>query len=83
MRGLKTNMRRLSRKMKVLTKLLVTVVAFCVLSVSAFALEPQKNDNRQQPQPDKKEKEIPKGQKPPPPPPRNDNRGGGDKKGKP
>ena len=69
--------------MKVLQKLLVAVVAFCVLSVSAWGFEPQKQDNRQRP-PDKKEKEIPKGEKPPPPPPRNENRGNSEgKKGKP
>jgi hypothetical protein len=67
--------------MKVLQKLMVVIIACCVLSVSAFALdEPQKNDNRQPP---KEGKVIPKETKPqPPPPPRNDNRGG-DKKGKP
>ena len=54
--------------MKVLQKLLVMVVAFCVLSVSALALdEPQKNDNRQPP---KEGKVIPKETKPQPPPPR-------------
>lgn len=70
-------------KMEVLKKLMVAVVAFCVLTVSAWAFEqPQKNDNRQHP-PDKKEKkEIPKGEKPPPPP-RNENRGNDGKKGRP
>ena len=67
--------------MEVLKKLLVAVVAFCVLALSAWAFEqPQKNDNRQHP-PDKK-KEIPKGEKPPPPP-RNENRGNDGKKGRP
>ena len=68
--------------MEVLKKLMVAVVAFCVLSVSAFALEPQKNDNRNQPPP-KEDKEIPKKEKEKPPPPRNDNRGNDGRKGKP
>ena len=69
-------------KMEVLKKLMVAVVAFCVLTVSAWAFEqPQKNDNRQPP-PDKKEKVVPKGEKPPPPP-RNENRGNDGKKGRP
>lgn len=66
--------------MEVLKKLMVAVVAFCVLSVSAFALEPQKNDNKQPPPP-KEDKKIPKEEKPPPP--RNDNRGNDGRKGKP
>ena len=71
--------------MEVLKKLLVAVVAFCVLTVSAWGFEqPQKNqDKRQQPPPDKEKKEIPKEQKKDPPPPRNENRGTDGKKGKP
>lgn len=76
-------MRRLSGKMEVLKKILVMIVTVCVLSVGAFAMEPQKNDKRhQQPPPPKEDKKIPKGDKEKPPP-RNDNRGGGDKRGKP
>jgi hypothetical protein len=73
------------RKMEVLKKLLVAVVAFCVLTVSAWAFEPQKDqDKRQQPPPDKEKKEIPKEQKKEPPPPRNENRGNNNnKKGRP
>lgn len=69
--------------MKLLKKFMVAVAALCVLTVSAWGFQPQKNDNRQQRPPDKKEKEIPKGEKPPPPPPRNENRGNEGKKGKP
>lgn len=69
--------------MEVLKRLLVAVVAFCVLTVSAWAFEqPQKNDNRRPPPPDKEKKEIPKEPKQPPPP-RNENRGNDGKKGRP
>lgn len=72
--------------MKVLQKLLATVVTLGVLSVGAWGFDAQKQDKGQQQRPpDKKEKEIPKGEKPPPPPPRNENRGNNNegKKGKP
>lgn len=63
--------------MKLLRNMLMAVAALCVLTLSAWGAEAQKNDNRNQRPPDKETKEIPKGEKPPPPP-RNENRGNND-----
>jgi hypothetical protein len=71
----------LAGTMKLLRNMLTAVAALCVLTLSAWASDFQKNDNRQRP-PDKETKEIPKGEKPPPPPPRNDNRGNNNDGGK-
>jgi hypothetical protein len=53
-------------KMKDLKQILLAAIALCVLSASAMALEPQRNE--QKPPPPKDEKKVEKPEKPPPPP---------------
>lgn len=72
-------------KMKDLKRILTAVIALCVLSASAMAFEPQKNDPKPPPPP-KDERKVEKVEKRPPPPPRDNttNRGGNDnRRGKP
>ena len=78
-------MRRLKEVMKVLKKILATLLALSVLSLSAFALDVQRQNEQPKPPP-KEQKEVPKQEKPPPPREDNNNRdrGGNDnKRGKP
>ena len=74
-------MRRLNEVMKVLKKILATLLALSVLSLSAFALDVQRQNEQPKPPP-KQEKEVPKQEKPPPPrPDNNQDRGGKNNKG--
>jgi hypothetical protein len=70
-------------KMKDLKQILAAAIALCVLSASAMAFEPQKNEQKPPP---KGENKVEKREKPPPPPRENNsNRGGNNdnKRGKP
>ena len=73
--------------MKVLKQLLATVVALSVLSVSALALDAQRQNDPPKPPPPKEGRDIPKSENKPPPqrPDNNQNqgRGGDNKRGKP
>ena len=65
--------------MKDLKRYLATLVALCMLTLSAAAFDQKQNDPRP---PEKPPKDVPKGEKPPPPREDNSNRGGGnDKRG--
>jgi hypothetical protein len=67
--------------MKFLKQTLTAVLMLCVLAAGAFAVEPQKNDQKGPPPKDPKVVENP--EKRPPPPPRdekkNENRGRGNR----
>lgn len=70
--------------MKVLKKTLATIFALCMLTVSVFALDVQRQNDPKPP--DKKPQEIKPQEKPPPPrdDKKNENRGGNEnKRGKP
>lgn len=66
--------------MKVLKRILATMLTCCVFATGALALDAQKNDPK--PPPPKPPKEVPNTPKPQPPP-RNDNNGGDKKREKP
>ena len=71
--------------MKFLKKMLATLVALSVLSLSAFALDVQRQNDPPKPPP-KEQKDVPKQEKPPPQRPdnnQNQDRGGDNKRGKP
>lgn len=68
--------------MKLLKKIVVTVVAVCVFAVGVMA-DPQKGGQKPPPPP-KEKQEVPNREKKDPPPPRDNNKGGNDnKRGKP
>ena len=66
--------------MKNLKRFLATLIAICMLSLSAFALDQRQNDPKPPP---KDTKDVPKQDKPPPPREDNSNKGGDKRGGKP
>ncbi len=76
-------MRRPKEVMKGLKQILATLVALCMLTVSALALDVQRQNDPKPPP--KEEKKIPREEKKPPPREDNQNRGDKDnnKRGKP